>query len=216
MNQTIPAFPLQWPPGWKRTAAAQRKRAAFGKKGSGYGRSQLSVAEAVKRVRAELQRMGVREFDLVVSTNVPLRLDGWPRSDREPGDPGVAVYWRESSKDGHPQRCMAVDIYDRVADNLAAVAATLDALRAVKRHGGAEILDRTFTGFTAIEAPKDTDHWSDVLDCDRNASTSEVRAAFLRARSAAHPDKQQGGSTALFNRVMRAYQAFCLDHGVSE
>ena len=212
----IPAFPLQWPAGWKRTGPAQRIRAKFGKRRGEPYKSQLSVADAVKRVRLELQRIGVPDHDLVVSTNVPLRLDGWPRSDREPSDPGVAIYWRDSKKEGWPQRCMAIDLYDRVADNLAAVAATLEALRAVERHGGAEILDRTFTGFTAIEAPKDVDHWSDILDCDRHASTSEVRAAFLRARSAAHPDKQQGGSSAQFNRVVQAYQAFCVEHGITE
>jgi hypothetical protein len=211
---TIPAFPLQWPAGWKRTPPAQRKRAKFGKKGSGYGKAQLTVAEAIKRVRGELQHMGVKGDDQVVSTNVPLRLDGWPRSDsREPVDPGVAVYWRDMSKDGQPSRSMAIDMYDRVADNLAALAATLEAMRAIKRHGGAEILDRTFTGFTAIEHKK-ADHWSDVLDCDPNASTSEVREAFMRARSKAHP--QNGGSNAEFHRVMQAYQAFCVDHQVAE
>jgi len=211
---TIPAFPLQWPTGWKRTSAAQRKRAKFGKKGAGYGKAQLTVAEAIKRVRSELQHMGVSGDDQVVSTNVPLRLDGWPRSDsREPVDPGVAVYWRDTSKDGHPSRSMAIDMYDRVADNLAALAATLEAMRAIKRHGGAEILDRTFTGFTAIEH-KTGDHWSDILDCDRNASTSEVRAAFMRARSKAHPDND--GPAGMFNKVVTAYQQFCLEHGIEE
>lgn len=210
---TVSAFPLQWPAGWRRTGPAQRVRAKFGKRRGEPYKSQLSVAEAIKRVRAEFQRMGVRDFDLVVSTNVPLRLDGWPRSDRETVDPGVAIYWRDSAKDGHPQRCMAIDIYDRVADNLAAVAATLDAMRAVKRHGGAEILDRTFTGFTAIEH-KTGDHWSDVLDCDRNASTSQVRAAFMRARSAAHPDN--GGVPGQFQRVKDAWAAYCTEYQVNE
>jgi len=211
---TIPAFPLQWPAGWKRTAAAQRKRASFGKKSSTSHKAQLTVAEALKRVRTVLRQMGVRDYNLIISTNVPLRQDGWPRSDsREPVDPGVAVYWQDTSKEGWPRRCMAVDMYDRAADNLAAVAATLDALRAVKRHGGAEILDRSFTGFAAVEHKK-ADHWSDVLDCDRNASTSEVREAFMRARSKAHP--QNGGSNAEFHRVMEAYQAFCVDHQVPE
>jgi len=213
---TIPAFPLQWPAGWKRTAPGQRKPAKFGKKGIGYGKAKLTVAEAIKRVRGELQHMGVKGDDQVVSTNVPLRLDGWPRSDaREPADPGVAVYWRDMSKDGQPSRSMAIDMYDRVADNLAALAATLEAMRAIKRHGGAEILDRTFTGFTAIEhKPSGEAHWSDILDCDRNASTSEVRAAFMRARSRAHPDT--GGSAGEFQQVKQAYQAFCVDHQVAE
>jgi hypothetical protein len=211
---TIPAFPLQWPAGWKRTAAAQRKRANFGKKTTNSGKSQLSIADALKRVRAVLMQMGVRDYNLIISTNVALRQDGWPRSDgREPADPGVAVYWQDTSKEGWPRRCMAIDMYDRAADNLAAVAASLDALRAVKRHGGAEILDRTFTGFTAIEHKKDG-HWSDVLGCDRHASSSDVREAMRRARSAAHPDN--GGTPGQFQKVMEAYQQACIEHGIAE
>jgi len=45
---------------------------------------------------------------------------------------------------------MAIDIYDTVAGNLAAVAATLDAMRAIERHGGAQILKRAFQGFKAL------------------------------------------------------------------
>ena len=37
---------------------------------------------------------------------------------------------------------MAIDAYTRTADNLAAVAATLEAMRAIERHGGAQILER--------------------------------------------------------------------------
>src|SRR5690606_2593615 len=145
-----------WPAGWKRTPAHQRTRAKFGKKGqSSYGswqtKNALTIAQALDRVRGELQRMGIRDDDLVVSTNLQLRLDGFPRSGQpEPQDPGGAVYWNEPRQRGNPPRCMAIDRYDRVADNLAAVAATLEAMRAIERHGGAEILERAFTGFTAL------------------------------------------------------------------
>ena len=48
------------------------------------------------RVMDELGRMGLGRDDVVISTNVETRLDGFPRSDRtEPADPGVAVYWQE-------------------------------------------------------------------------------------------------------------------------
>lgn len=62
-------------------------------------------------------------------------IDGFPRSGQsEPSDGGVAVYWLTSTGE---TKCIAIDRYDRVADNLAAVAATLDAMRAIERHGGA-------------------------------------------------------------------------------
>ena len=110
---------------------------------------------------------------------------------------------------------MAIDRYDRVADNLAAIAATLEAMRAIERHGGAEILNRAFAGFAALPSavPETSSaHWSDVLGCPRDASMSDVRAAFFRARSAAHPDK--GGTSEQFKAVTRAFSEACREHEV--
>src|ERR1700682_1592832 len=154
MNET--RYPLCWPANWKRTS--NRTRAQFGKAPTRYlsdgvavvpGKSKLSVAQAIDRLARELRRRGIKEENCIVSTNVPLNLSGLPRGDRsEPSDPGVAIYWTHKGK----QQCMAIDRYDRVADNLAAIAATLDALRAIERHGGGSILDRAFMGFAQLPA----------------------------------------------------------------
>ena len=203
---TIPAYPLQWPAGWKRTESMARTRAKFGRQtksdhGSWMTRTELSINQATSRVRAELQRMGIRDSDLVISSNLELRLDGLPRSgQRKPADPGVAVYWRSNA--GEAPRCMAIDRYDRVEDNLAAIAATLDAMRAIERHGGAEILNRAFTGFVAIEHEA-RQHWSDVLGTSALSSRAEIDAAYKRLRSQHHPDK--GGDAEMFNRIQQAY-----------
>src|SRR5690606_17399594 len=137
MADVILAYPLQWPAGWRRIEPAHRTRAKFstGRRqyseggGASWMRQQaLSVADARGRVLGELQRMGVPLDDAVISTNIPLRLDGLPRGDaREPADPAVAVYWRH----GGQTRCMAIDRYDRAADNMAAIAATLEAMRSI-------------------------------------------------------------------------------------
>lgn len=226
---TIPAYPLSWPMGWKRTAAGDRARARFSKQtvtayrvgnasSSWKGKREVSIAEATARVRAELARMGIDEADLVISTNLALRLDGMPRSSqREPADPGAAVYWTDRFDASVPPKCMAIDRYDRVADNLAAIAATLEAMRAIERHGGAEILNRAFAGFAALPSHipgTSAPHWSEVLGCPRDASMTEVRAAFFRARSAAHPDK--GGSDAQFKAVTQAFSDACREHEVQE
>jgi hypothetical protein len=206
---TIPAFPLQWPAGWKRTPNHHRTRAKFGKKaqsthGSWQTRNSLTIAQALERVRAELQRMGVRDDDLVISTNLQLRLDGFPRSGQpEPADAGVAVYWTELRDSGNPPRCMAIDRYDRVADNLAAVAATLDAMRAIERHGGAEILERAFTGFTAL-GHDGSRKWWDVLGVASDAAAHDVEAAYRRRRAATHPDR--GGDATEFAAVQLAWE----------
>ncbi|HZH44284.1 MAG TPA: J domain-containing protein [Lysobacter sp.] len=205
MREPIQAFPLQWPTGWKRTPSYQRDSGRFGKRraaAGGYtGKGELTVADAVARVREQLRVMRVRDDDLVVSTNLTLRLDGWPRSNQpEPQDPGVAVYWR----DGGETRCMAIDRYRRVADNLAAIAATLEAMRAIERHGGAEILTRAFAGFAALPGPSSAEPWWEVLGVPRNAHATNVEAAYRRLRSLHHPDR--GGDAAAFHRVQEAYE----------
>src|SRR5262245_22672005 len=95
------AFPLTWPHGRPRFHGV-RHRAAFRVRKSvpGYTFTRaesLTVAEALARLLAELERLGVAR--LVISTNVPVRNDGLPYSTaREPQDPGVAVYFTRSRK----------------------------------------------------------------------------------------------------------------------
>jgi predicted metal-dependent phosphoesterase TrpH len=85
-----------------------------------------------------------------------------------------------------------------VADNLAAVAATLEAMRAIERHGGAAILERAFTGFIALPAPIAAGmkrEWWVVLDCSPNSGREIIEHSFKRLASRYHPDKE-GGSAA--------------------
>lgn len=212
---TIPAYPLQWPDGWKRTPPAAQAFGRFGVRTSVKSsfsdstwmqKKRVTIAEAVSRIRAELDRMGLRDDDIVISTNLKLRLDGLPRSEqREPDDSGAAVYWIDKSG---ATRCMAIDRYKRIADNLAAIAATLDAMRAIERHGGAEILNRAFTGFAALE--HQGEKWWDVLRLPPSAGRDEIEQAYRRARALTHPDR--GGDPEEFHRVQRAYEEATHEH----
>jgi len=208
----IAAFPLQWPAGWKRTVWASRKPGRFTKGerqyasapgGSSWMRQRdLSVTDGVDRVLRELERMGIERQDVVISTNVRTRLDGLPRSgERKPEDPGAAVYWEER---GGARRVMAIDLYTDVADNLAAIAATLEAMRAIERHGGAAILERAFTGFVALPAPGAARSWREVLGIPSSMGTNRdsINAAYRRLAGAAHPDR--GGSHAAMSELNRA------------
>lgn len=195
---TINAYPLTWPAGWKRTPRERQREAKFARFDQ-----RLTLAGGLDRVLRELERMGVARRDVIVSSDVALRLDGMPRSGQpEPRDHGAAVYWQHRGE----RRVMAIDLYDKVADNWAAIAATLDAMRAIKRHGGAAILERAFTGFTALPAPSATSRreWWDVLGVDQGASDDDITAAYRRMRSATHPDR--GGSAAAFDEVEQAYR----------
>jgi hypothetical protein len=206
---TITAHPLCWPTGWKRTTPDRRREAKFGKarrqdwQGKWTNARDLTITEAVERVLAELQRMAVDRQDVIISTNVPTRLDGLPRSGaRVPDDPGAAVYWRDAFNSA--PRVMAIDQYSRVEDNLAAIAATLDAMRAIERHGGAAILERAFTGFVALPAPGASREWWEVLGVLRSATLAECRAARQRLASEHHPDR--GGDPARMAEINAAWE----------
>jgi len=175
--------PLAWPQGYPKTTS--RKLAQFGaKRDSGMGFRSLNIQEATKRLREEIARHGVRDFeeDIVVSTNLKVGVSGLPRSDQgEPGDPGVSVYWE--TRDGK-KRNMAIDIYTRVADNIAAVAATLEAMRAIERHGGKVIQDKAFAGFDALPAP---DTCWEILNMNllpEHQRTKEVVVKHFKERAA--------------------------------
>ncbi len=80
----IESYPLSWPTGHARTSELSRERARFG---------DHSMIEATRFVRHEFDLLP-KARSLVVSSNVELRLDGNPRSNRRaPDDPGIAVYF---------------------------------------------------------------------------------------------------------------------------
>lgn len=190
-------YPLAWPTGWKRTLISARKTATFSK----YDK-RLSVMQGIERLMTELEKLGVHADDVIVSTNLRTRLDGLPRGNEpKPGDSGAAVYWQKSQSS--PMRCMAVDRYDEVADNLAAIAATLEAMRAIERHGGAAILDRAFTGFAALPAPAaGRRDWWTVLGLTASASAIDIEFAHRKLRGMHHPDR--GGDAALMAEINAA------------
>lgn len=196
MNQEKTAYPLSWPAGWKRTQPGSRQRSNFTK-----NRNMLSVADGTRRILDELRRFGVPDYQVILSTNIQVRLDGLPYSNqKEPSDPGVAIYFKRHGKD----QAMATDAYTRVADNLAALAATLGAMRAIERHGGATLLDRAFLGFTALPAPE---QWRDVLQVANELigipALEVARSNYLTMAKQHHPDK--GGNAEQFARINRAW-----------
>ncbi|GAA6119623.1 J domain-containing protein [Acidovorax sp. FG27] len=209
-RMAITAYPLSWPAGWKRTLDASRTQGAFGsRKESRYGLTQkenVTIAEATGRLLAELERMGAAERSIVLSTNLVLRQDGLPRSGQAaPRDPGAAVYWTDPFN-GHP-RSMAIDRYTKVEQNIAALAATVEAMRAIDRHGGAVVLERAFTGFSALPAPIVAGvarHWRDVLGFKPDARvTAQALADRYRVlASANHPDR--GGDAERMAKINRA------------
>jgi hypothetical protein len=206
-------YPLTWPDGWKRTQCRQSAR--FNQKRTKYHQDvhdktktvasrsteSVTISEATQRVLKQLHAFGVEEGDSIISTNLIVRLDGLPRSDqKEPDDPGVAIYWKMGNDPQH--KVMAIDLYDRAADNLAAIAATLDAMRAIERHGGALILERAFTGFIALPSPND---WRHVLGFEKTPSFDEAKDRFRKLAIQNHSDT--GGSDTRMAELNGAWEA---------
>jgi hypothetical protein len=93
---------------------------------------------------------------------------------------------------------MATDRYWSVADNLCAIAATLEAMRAIERHGGAEILERAFRGFAALPATAGRT-WREVMEfTDRDQTTlANIEFAYRSLAKKRHPDVPTGSNEAM-------------------
>ena len=197
-------YPLSWPFGWPRTPVAKRKRAKFSTQRNAqhtradgsvavYSQSQaLTVSAAMDRLRGELARLG--GGNILVSTNVELTTYGEPRSGRKaPDDPGVAVYFQLKGKD----RVLACDKWDRVPDNIAAIAGHIDAIRRQDRYG-VGTLDQAFAGYQALPPPGHVHQrpWREVLECANVSSPNLgiIEDIYHRLACQRHPDS--GGSHA--------------------
>ena len=125
-------YPLQWPQGWTRTKI--QGKSAF----------KTPMSKAVELLKNEIRLM--RGSAVVISTNIPLKTDGTLRLDREPVDPGVAVYFTRDGK----QVVFACDKYDLARENVYAIAKTIEAMRGIERWGASEMMERAFSGFKAL------------------------------------------------------------------
>lgn len=99
----------------------------------------------------------------------------------EPKDPGTAVYVAFQGK----PLVFACDKWDRVADNLVAIAQHIDALRRIDRYGVGK-LEQAFVGYAAL--PPSAEDWRIVLGVGEYATVDQVNAAFLEKAKSAHPD----------------------------
>lgn len=191
-------YPLEWPEGWPRTPEDERRD---------HSQFRTTFSKALRDLHIELNRLGA--VNIVVSSWLPLRRDGQPRSDvarRRIEDPGIAVYF---TYDGR-RMAMARDGFSSVHDNLRSVGLAIEHLRGLERHGGGHMMQRAFDGFESLPPPTDDPndphaHWSVILGCDRDAHISVIRHAYKERIKKAHPDG--GGSSEEFNRIQNAFTA---------
>ncbi len=159
------------------------------------------MADAVEEIYRNLKLIGVGDWNVVVSTNVELRQDGLPYSNRRsPEDPGAAVYFKLKNK----PCSLACDKWNRVEDNLYAIAKHLEALRGQERWGVGSV-DQAFAGYMALP-PAGTSvgmSWWNVLGCAHDAPFEIVKDAYRDKARVAHPDN--GGSNDAMVAVNAAW-----------
>lgn len=187
----IDAFPLCWPVGWVRSRS--KKRSKF--------KTAFSVAR--DELVRELRLMGCPDWNLIISSNIPLKRDGLPYAGQaNPTDSGVAVYFRLKQK----PMVFACDTYINVTDNLYAITKTVEALRGIQRWGASDMMERSFSGFAALPAARSEikKEWWDILDLRRDASKEEIKQRWLKLAQIYHPDKP-GGSNEKMSELNQAY-----------
>jgi hypothetical protein len=186
---------LNWPVGRPQTPLTQRQASRFRENGA----QPVTLDQATLRLRQILNRM--KAENSVVTFNPTYY-------GKEPRDTGVAVYFVRKGV----SHCMPCDKWNRVADNMAAIAAHLMAIHGMSRWGVGD-MDQAFAGYKALPAMGSVNPWWVILGFKAPpigpVALSEVQRIYLERISKAHPDL--GGNetqAAEINVAMREAREF--------
>lgn len=212
-NENFPnttAYPLCWPENEERLPSSEVRRAKFSRKNDqGWGGSKpLTIAQATKRLNKQISAYTkpgkpwrINPDTVIISSNMVLNKDRSIRSgQRDPSDPAVAVYY---VLDGDP-KCIPMDTYDRVSDNIASIAQCLADMRSLERHGH-RISSKVYNAFTALPTPDQVTKttWRDVLEYYGH-SLEEAKTAYRKKASENHPDR--GGDQEKLTQINLAWE----------
>jgi hypothetical protein len=203
---TADAYPLRWPEGWPRTMMGCHK--------SCYSFQNLTPEKAVSSLLHELKLLGASH--VVINCNAMVRGDGRPRSDDlklRISQPGVALYFQYNGR----SMTMAQDAYDAPYANIRSLALAISAMRAIERHGGGHMMQRSFDGFAQLPPPEGSSApaqrpWRVVLGMegvDRSLIAEFQRPIvedrYRRLAKEMHPD-MPGGSHEAFAELNGAVE----------
>lgn len=162
------AYPLHWPAGWPRTSMPSSSK--FGDR---------SVYQAVSEIERQLELL--KATGMVISSNVTLGASS-------PKDKGVCVYFHLRGK----PYALPCDKWNRVEDNLWALAKHIEALRGQERWGVGTV-ERAFAGYVALTDGRRT--WREVFGFAPAAkpTAADITARYRDLAVKCHPD--HGGST---------------------
>jgi DnaJ domain len=161
------------------------------------------MADCCEFLQGELNRLGATR--VVLSTNTPRKINGEPYANqKQPADTGAAVYFEFKRK----PVSLACDKWDRVEDNVQAIAKHIEALRGQERWG-VGTMEQAFRGYQALPAVGESEAsiWWQVLGVPVNATEEQVRQAYRILVKKFHPDTG-GTDPERFHRVQRAMERF--------
>jgi hypothetical protein len=194
----VHAYPLHWPTGYPRSNRQDKPIFKY-----------VTVDKAVTELNRQLRLLGVRpdggRLEAIISTNIPLRYDGMPRSEYSRSkitDYGVAVYFRLNGND----LVLCCDKFNSVESNVKAIAITSDDMRRIERNGVSDFIKKAFTGFKAL--PENTREWWRVLGWENKPAQTDrtnwiiTKDQYKLLAKSSHPDN--GGQVSLMADLNRA------------
>lgn len=189
----IEAYPLHWPANRPRTPHWERERSRFD---TTFTRARDTV---VREITLLCGGRYARDPQIVISTNLALRRDGMPlASQKRVDDSGVAVYFLYKKR----QMSFSCDRWERIEENMQAIAKTIEALRGVARWGTGDMMEAAFSGFAALPSSAGARHWSEVLGVPTNAGREQIEQAYRVLAMRNHPDR--GGDPAVMAEINQA------------
>lgn len=183
------SFPLQWPNNWPR--APHRQQSKF---------KAPDLNRAVNKIEDEVERLDGK--GLVISTNLKPTLSSKPEFVSTTGDVGAAVYFNFKNT----PIALACDKWNRVQDNLWAIACHIENLRAQERWGVGR-LEQAFAGYKALPEQAGAVTWWGVFgfktEADALCGSASIREKYKALCRQHHPDT--GGSNERMVELNMAY-----------
>ena len=177
---------LEWPAGVPRRTD-KWKKGVFTSDGK-----PVTVDSALVRVEIELKRW--KSEDIEVSANFGRTKAGNVSRTWSGLDPGVAIRYSREGKD----YCIQCDTYAELPQNIAAIAADLEARRAIERYGVSSP-DQLMAQFAALPAPPS---WRAILGCAQSTTIYHAEIGYRRLAKKHHPDT--GGDPDQFRLITEA------------
>lgn len=173
------AYPLCWPSSWPRTEPLRRESS----------RMKSALSSALKNLQAEVARLGGKNLQL--SSNYTL-------GNERPQDPGVVAYF---TRDGDAV-AIPCDRWKTLAENVQAIAKTIEALRGIERWGAKHMVKAAFRGFAALPESSSARSCWQILGLTPNSSVDAINQAFRQLAQVCHHDL--GGSDAAMAELNEA------------